>query len=121
MWFSHIISKRHKSNARSQRATVAECDQSLDASAYLQVASMVSWRVWESGEQGNDQGCCGLRAGAECGSAPCHEQEAQSQAGAHMGAVVVLASLTHNHHWGRALQPSPQPCKSVNHLCTSCA
>ena len=39
----------------------------------LQVASVVSWGVWKSGEEGNDQGSSGLRGGAECGPAPCHE------------------------------------------------
>ena len=42
---------------------------------YLQVASVVGWGVRESGKEGNDKGCSGLRAGAEGGPAPCHEQE----------------------------------------------
>lgn len=76
--------------------------------AHLQMAPVVCGRVWEPGEQGDDQGCCSLGAGAESGLAPCHEEEAQSQAGAHVGAVVVLAGLTHHHHRGRPLQPPPQ-------------
>ena len=65
--------------------------------------------MWEPGEQGNDQGCCSLGGGAEGGLPPCHKEEAQGQTGAHVGAVVVLAGLTHHHHRGWPLQPPTQP------------
>ncbi len=74
------------------------------------MASVVSRGVGESGEEGDDKGSSSLGAGTKCGGTPSHEQEAQGQAGAHVGAVVVLTGLTHHHHWGRPLQPSAQPC-----------
>lgn len=77
--------------------------QSVAEQAYLQVASVVGRGVRESGEEGDDKGCSGLGAGAEGGRPPSHEEEPQGQAGAHVGAVVVLAGLTHHHHWGWAL------------------
>ena len=77
---------------------------------------MVSWGVGEPGEEGNDKGSSSLGAGTKCGGPPCHEQEAQGQAGAHVGAVVVLTGLAHDHHRGRPLQPSAQPCISTNSL-----
>ena len=77
--------------------------QTVAEQAYLQVASMVGWGVRESGEEGDDKGGGGLGAGTEGGRPPSHEEEPQGQAGAHVGAVVVLAGLTHHHHWGWAL------------------
>lgn len=78
--------------------------------AHLEVAAVVCRGVRESGEEGNDQGCSGFRAGAEGGLPPCHEQEAQGHADTHVGTVVMLAGLAWRHSRGRALQPPPQPC-----------